>query len=82
MELWSEMLERERSMYSGGLAFNSETRKKCITRISNGNKWLISVTYPLLVQFTHLLHILWWRTFARDNFTTRIEFSVTPKISL
>ena len=59
---------------------HSETCNKCITRIRNGNKWLISVTYQLLVQFMQCY------TFCdgvrpKTNFTTRIEFSLTLIIS-
>ena len=51
VEPWSEMLERKRNIYSGGKigshlnGQHCETCNKCITRISNGNKRLFSVTY-------------------------------------
>ena len=63
VEPWSEMLELKRNIKSGGkmVSFersHSKPCNKCITHINNVNRWLISVTYPILVQFIHLLHTL------------------------
>ena len=69
VEPWSEMMVRQRTIYSGGKfglsrlnRRHSETCSKGINRISKKkNKWLIFVTYPLscsLCICDYLLYIL------------------------